>query len=142
MQAADILAFCRRQRFGVVASTASAGQPQAAVVGVAFSERGEVVFDTLGDTRKARNLRRDPRVALVLWEGERTVQLEGKVDEPEGAERQRLLAVYLAVLPDGRERLQWPGITHFRITPSWVRYSDFDASPEPLIVEWAGFSPS
>jgi Pyridoxamine 5'-phosphate oxidase len=141
MQAADILAFCRRQRYGVVASTASDGRPQAAVVGVAFSERGEVVFDTLGSARKARNLRRDPRAALVMWEGERTVQLEGEVDEPSGAERERLFAVYFAAFPDGRARLQWPGITHFRITPFWVRYSDFDARPEPLIVERTALVP-
>ena len=33
------------------------------------------------------------------------------------------------------ERLAWPHITHFRIKPRWTRYSDFLATPQPIIVE-------
>jgi hypothetical protein len=36
--------------------------------------------------------------------------------------------------PDGRERLAWPGITHFRVRPTWVRCSDFTQNP-PRIVQ-------
>ena len=75
------------------------GQPQSAVVGVAFTDRGEAVFDTIGSSRKARNLRRDPRASLVIWEGERTVQMEGRIDEPTGAEREAIVKVYLATSP-------------------------------------------
>jgi hypothetical protein len=35
---------------------------------------------------------------------------------------------------DGRERLAWPGITHFRVRPTWVRYSDFTQNL-PRVVE-------
>jgi hypothetical protein len=105
------------------------------VVGLAFSERGEAVFDVQNSTRKVKNLRRDPRAAIVVWEGERTVQLEGLADEPSGAERDRLLKVYFEAFPDGAERARRQGIIHVRIRPTWVRYSDFDAKPEPVIVE-------
>jgi PPOX class probable F420-dependent enzyme len=131
----QLIRFIQRQRLGVVSSLAADGAPQSAVVGIAASESGEIVFDTLGTSRKAGNLRRDPRVSLVVWENERTVQLDGLADEPTGAELERLREVYFAVYPDGRERLSWPGLTHFRIVPSWGRYSDFEASPDPLIVE-------
>ena len=104
----------------MVSSLAADGAPQSAVVGIATSESGEIVFDTLGTSRKARNLRRDPRVSLVVWENERTVQLEGLADEPTGAELDRLREIYFAVYPDGRERLAWPGLTHFRIVPRWA----------------------
>lgn len=104
-------------------------------MGLAFTDEGDAIFDTLGSSRKALNLRRDPRASLVLWEGERTVQMDGRVDEPTGAEREAILKIYLEIFPDGVERLSWEGITHFRFRPSWVRYSDFDARPHPLVVE-------
>jgi PPOX class probable F420-dependent enzyme len=135
MTRSQLLRFVQRQRLGVVSSLAPDGAPQSAVVGIAVSEAGEIVFDTLGTSRKAANLRRDPRVSLVVWENERTVQLDGLADEPTGAELDRLREVYFAVYPDGRERLAWPGLTHFRIVPTWGRFSDFEASPEPLIAE-------
>jgi len=107
----------------------------AAVVGLAFTDEGDAIFDTVGSSRKARNLRRDPRASLVVWEGERTVQMEGRVDEPAGVQRDAIVKVYLAAFPDGVERLSWDGITHFRFRPSWVRDSDFGAGPEPRLVE-------
>ena len=39
-----------------------------------------------------------------------------------------------ASYPDGLARLVWPGITHVRIRPRWLRFSDFNQRP-PLIVE-------
>jgi general stress protein 26 len=123
---AEMLQFLRRHRYAVQASTAADGAPQAAVVGIAVTDRLEVVFDTLGTSRKARNLRREPRVALVVgWDEEQTLQLEGIADEPTGDELQHLKRVYLAVFPDGTEREQWPDITYVRIRITWARYSDF-----------------
>jgi general stress protein 26 len=121
-----MLQFLRRHRYAVQASTAADGAPQAAVVGIAVTDQLEVVFDTLGTSRKAKNLRREPRVALVVgWDEEQTLQLEGIADEPTGDELQRLKRVYLAVFPDGTEREQWPDITYVRIRITWARYSDF-----------------
>ena len=118
MTRSELIRFVQRQRLGVVSSLASDGAPQSAVVGIATSEAGEIVFDTLGSSRKAGNLRRDPRASLVVWENERTVQLEGLADEPTGADRDRLREVYFAAHPDGRERLAWSGLTHFRFVPT------------------------
>src|SRR4051812_32177598 len=78
MDSALLLAFLRRHRIGVEASVAPSGSPQAAVVGFAVSDDLEIVFDAVGTTRKMSNLRRDPRVALVIgWDDEQTVQIEG-----------------------------------------------------------------
>jgi pyridoxine/pyridoxamine 5'-phosphate oxidase len=131
----ELIQFVQRLRLGVVSSLSLDGAPQSAVVGIATSDAGEIVFDTLGSSRKARNLRRDARVSLVVSENERTVQIEGIADEPTGAHGERLREVYFAVYPGGRERLAWPGLTHFRIVPSWARSSDFAAAPAPSIFE-------
>ena len=126
MDLAELVRFMRRSRIAVQASVSRAGGPQAAVVGIAISDSGEIVFDTLGDTRKAKNLRIDPRIAFVIgWDEERTVQYEGIADEPQGAELARVKEVYFSVFPDGRERERWAGITYFRVRPRWLRYTDF-----------------
>jgi hypothetical protein len=57
------------------------------------------------------------------------------VDFPEGEELERIRACYFVPYPDGRERLAWPGISHARVRPSWLRYSDFTQEP-PRILEW------
>ena len=135
MTRVELIAFLRRHRLCVQASIGAAGAPQAAVVGFAVTDELELVFDTLATTRKAGNLRRDPRIAIVVgWDDEQTVQLEGIADEPAGAELARLQRAYDAVFPDGVTRRSWPGITYFRVRPTWVRYSDFAAAP-PSVVE-------
>ncbi len=132
---ADLVAFIRAHKWGVVASTGLSGEPQAAVVGVAVTDDLELVFDTLGSTRKAANLRRDPHIAVVVgWDEAQTVQLEGVADEPAGAELARIQAVYFAAFADGPSRLAWPGITYFRVRPRWLRTSDFRGA-EPAIHE-------
>ncbi len=134
----EILRFLRSRRYAVQASASPSGVPQAAVVGVAVGDDFEIVFDTLGDTRKAAHLRANPEIAFVFGTGEggdeRTVQLSGVADEPTGAERERVQKLYFSVFPDGVERLAWPGLTHFSARPRWLRYSDFGQSP-PLIIE-------
>jgi len=134
MTRAELLAFLRRHRYAVQATTNAGGAPQAAVIGIAITDDLELVFDTLGTSRKAQNLRREPRIALVVgWDEEQTVQLEGVADEPTGAEQTRLKRVYFEAFPDGPEREQWPDITYVRVRPVWARYSDF--RPGGAVVE-------
>jgi pyridoxamine 5'-phosphate oxidase-like protein len=139
MTRGDLLEFMRSCRYAVESSVSPSGAPQAAVVGIAVTDAFEIVFDTLADTRKAGNLRRHPRIAFVIGgtlDGdERTVQYEGIADEPSGAERERLVAVYLDRFPDGRARQPWPGLIYLCARPTWIRYSDYGADP-PVIVEF------
>src|SRR5205814_8231963 len=87
MTRAQLVAFIGKHHLAVEASVAAGGTPQAAVVGIAVTEALELVFDTVDSSRKCANLRRDPRVALVIgWDEEQTVQLEGRADEPTGDE--------------------------------------------------------
>lgn len=138
MDRAALLTFLRAQKWAVESSVASGGAPQAAVIGVAITDRFEFVFDTIGDTRKAVNLRANPRIALVIgWDDGQTVQLEGTADEPRGDELSRLRDVYLERFPDGRERMALPGITYFRVRPTWIRYSDFRGAA-PSLITWEG----
>ena len=137
MKRPELVEFLRAQKWAVETSVTTAGAPQAAVVGVAVSDELELVFDTLGDTRKGANLRADPRIALVMgWDDGKTAQIEGVADEPQGDELARIKKVYLTKFPDGVEREAWPLITYFRVRPTWIRFSDFTTTP-PTIEELA-----
>jgi general stress protein 26 len=128
MDRLELLTFLRKHRLCVQATVAVEGGPQAAVVGYAVSEQLELIFDTLASTRKAQNLRRDARIAIVVgWDGEQTLQLEGLADEPSGEDLERLKRLYLAAFPEGVERQSWPGISYVRVRPHWARFSDFGA---------------
>lgn len=139
---AEVLEMMRGERYAVQASVSSRdGAPQAAIVGIVVSDRLEILFDTLEASRKASNLRRRGAAALVFGpfgeRSERTIQLEGPADEPDGPDLERLLRLYLAKFPDGEARRSSPGLTYFRIRPTWIRYSNFGVDP-PEIVEFTG----
>lgn len=107
-------------------------------MGIAVSDRFELIFDTIAITRKARNLARNPHIAFVIGGSgdgeEESVQYEGIADSPAGSELEALQAMYFRTFPDGRARLDWPGITYFRVKPRWLRYSNYRLDP-PVIVE-------
>lgn len=142
MGSSQLLRFLRQYRTATQASVSPDGGVQAAVVGIAVTDRFEIIFDTLASSRKAQNLRRNPHIALVIgglaYGHERTVQYEGLADEPTGEELERLKRAYYQVYPDGPSRLTWPGLIYIRVRPTWIRFSDFTANP-PQVVE---FTPS
>jgi general stress protein 26 len=128
--------FIGRHPLAVQASVADSGAPQAAVVGVVVKSDLTLFFDTLSSSRKAHNLRRDPRMAFVIgWDLDeaQTVQYEGTADEPAGEELAQLKEIYFARFPDGRTRETMPDIAYFRVRPQWVRYSDFRSAVLNLV---------
>src|SRR5687767_8963197 len=106
MTKSELVAFLRRHKLAVQASR-SDGAPQSAVVGIVVSDALEIFFDTLETSRKAKNLRADGRISMVIgwsFEDARTVQLEGIADEPTGAELAALQKLYFESFPDGLDR--------------------------------------
>ena len=91
----EIAAYVRRHKYGVVSNLHEVGGIESAVVGIAVSHDLEIVFDTLGTSRKYANLMRDKRVAAVIgWENEQTLQIEGVADAPENGELERIKQAY------------------------------------------------
>ncbi len=125
MTQTELFDFIRAHKFAVVSCVTPEGTPQSAVVGFAVTPELEMVFDTVRSSRKYSNLIANPATAVALWTGEATVQYEGSCFEADGVERDRYREIYFETFPDGRDRLSWPGITHFVIRPRWVRYSNF-----------------
>lgn len=126
LQKSALIAFIRERGLGVVSTVSPIGAPQAALVNLAVTEELELVFYSLQDTRKCANLRRDPRIAIVVgWDEEQTLQCEGMADEPVGPTLEALKQVYAASRPNAARQMLWPGLTYFRVRPTWVRLSDY-----------------
>lgn len=122
----QLVTFIRQRGLAVIATRGADGGPQAALVGVAATNRAEIIFDTSVRSRKYGNIQDCPRVAVVIgWDDEITVQCEGTADILIGRERERCLSAYFDQYPAGRERAQDPDIAHVRVRPGWVRHSDY-----------------
>lgn len=122
----QVLAFLKSQKLAVIATNSADGAPESALVGVAVTPQLELVFDTVCTTRKAINLRRDPRISAVIGlADEETLQMEGVADEPIGHDLNQVRDIYFQAYPDGRERLNWVGITHFRVHPTWICFTSY-----------------
>jgi len=130
--------FIKQHTLAVISTSTRENPPEAALIGFAVSRELEIVFDTVKTSRKYKNLLQNPKVALVIgWDNETTVQYEGIATELSGDEEDRYKKIYFSVYPDGRERaVTWPHIVHFKVTPKWIRYSNFN---EQVVIEEMAF---
>jgi len=127
--------FVSQNKLAVVSTINESGKPESALVGIAVTPGLEIVFDTVKSSRKYQNLLHHPHVAVTIgWDNETTVQYEGEamllIDD---AASDQYRETYYTNWPDGRERTEkWEGLVHFKITPKWLRYSNFN---DPVIIE-------
>ncbi|HLN01142.1 MAG TPA: pyridoxamine 5'-phosphate oxidase family protein [Bryobacteraceae bacterium] len=138
MNEADVHSFLAKCKLGVLGTTGPRGAPQAALIGIAVTEKLEIVFDTVKSSRKYPNLIARHACSFVIggWgAGEQTVQYEGEAEELKSPELERYQEIYFKAYLDGPARMSWPGIVYFVVRPTWIRYSDFDQNP-PLIREF------
>jgi pyridoxine/pyridoxamine 5'-phosphate oxidase len=136
MKLEEVFDIIRRKRLAVVSTVHESGAPEAALVGFALTERDEVVFDTLGSSRKAVNIVRRPAAALVIgWENDISVQIEGVARRPQGDDLAYAKAAYFREWPDGRGRENWPDIAYIVVKPRWMRYANYAGAP--VIEEFA-----
>lgn len=88
-----------------LATVDAAGQPAARMVLLKGIDARGLAFYTNRDSRKAKELRANPKAALVFWWGplQRQVRFEGRVEEVEAAEAD----AYFASRPKGSQLAAW-----------------------------------
>jgi general stress protein 26 len=125
--------FMRQHKLAVLSYVSGDGTAMSALVGIAVSEGLEIVFDTVKSSRKYRYIIANGNVSLVIgWDAGTTVQFEGVARELIESDND-YRKLYYSVYPDGRERAEnWPGLVHFKVSPEWIRYSNFN---EPAVIE-------
>jgi len=125
---AELFEFMRANGLAVIATASPRGAAEAALLDIAVTPELEIIFETTDATRKFRNLKDNPRVALVVgWDNDQTLQYEGLVDEPLGREQERITAHYFSVFPQKLSHRNWPGNHYFRVRPAWIRFSNYNS---------------
>jgi general stress protein 26 len=132
----DFVEFVRAAGMGVVATASPSGKPEAALVEIAVSDRGELIFDTPAGARKLANIERNDRVAVVIgWNDGVSVQVEGTARIVTDDERRRYERLYASQFPGSR--VAHPSLEVAVVTPDWVRR--YDATRDPAQCEHAGW---
>ena len=130
MRLEEVFDIVRQKRLAVVSTVDNSVAPEAALVGFALTERNEIVFDTLGSSRKAVNIANRPAAALVIgWDNDITVQIEGDARRPQGDDLTYAKAAYFREWPGGRARENWPDIAYIVVKPRWMRYANYAGAP-------------
>lgn len=125
-----ILQFIKRHRIGVIATASLDGKPEAAVVEFGETEKLELIIDMFAASRKCANMKQNPRVAFVIgWDEKITVQYEGVATELTGEDLAECKKIYFVKSPRAARWENRPGNTYFKITPTWIRYSDLGKDP-------------
>jgi len=129
MTADFVYRFIRQHQLAVISTVSPELKPEAVLIGIAVCEKLELIFDTVKSSRKFQNILHNPAVALVVgWDNEITLQVEGTASLLTDATADiALKEIYFNALGGARERAHtWEGLVHFKITPTWIRYSDFN----------------
>lgn len=109
------------------------GMPQAAVVGFSEDSDGSIVIGTPDDSRKIRNILKNPYVALVIgWDANITVQYEGLAHIAAGTERDRYQAIHITKHPKNIKFVDYPNQSYIVVVPTWIRYTDASVQPRQI----------
>ena len=132
-QKEKILSLFKRNEFGVLATNSESGSPESAVM--AFSETDDlcIVFGSFKDTRKNKNIAKDPHVSVVIgYENSTSVQFEGVATAVEGGEREILEEAHCQK-NDGSQMFRNDlRQEYFKVVPTWIRYSNFSVDPQEV----------
>lgn len=119
--------FLSRGNAAVISTVSECGRPEAALINYGVTHDLSLIFETLATSRKSANLMRNPYTALVIGfdDTRGTCQYEGIVDRPEEDVLPELLEDYFSAHPNGLAHRGWPGLIYLRVTPTWIRISNY-----------------
>jgi general stress protein 26 len=122
----DLMGFVRAHGDGVLTTLGPQGEPQAAYLSLATTDRGELVLDARATSRTVTNVRRDARAAVVVGGPDGvTLQAEGLAEVVHGAERGRCADAYRTAFPQFAGSLLDPAIAVVRVRLTWARLGDY-----------------
>lgn len=130
----DALAFLKRHKTGVLATTSPEGGAHASMIYYTADDTFNIYFLTLIDSRKFTSLQAEPRVAFTVSTPDvpQTLQIEGvaidiSLDEEASRKKEELFAVLnsnswfyapITKLDPATTVIVW-------IRPTWIRWADY-----------------
>ncbi|GAA1826248.1 pyridoxamine 5'-phosphate oxidase family protein [Agromyces salentinus] len=137
MDRSALVDYVRERGDAVVSTVGPDGAPQSAYLSITATDSGELVFNARGGSRKIANLRRDPRIAIVVGGIDKTtVQAQGRADvlEPGSADAAPYAEAYGRAFPWFAESLAKSEYELVRVQLDWARFGDYRSGP-PVSVE-------
>ena len=129
MTSLEILAFLEAHSLCVLSTADEKGKPEGAVVGYSVHDDFRMVIGTLNDTRKVSNVLVNSQVAVVVWDGSQTLQLEGTARILEGQEMAEWQQKHFEKQPAARKYKDDPNERYMLIEPTWLRFTDAGLRP-------------
>lgn len=147
----EALRFLKEHQSGVLATAGADGQPHASAIHYICDDAFNIHFLTHSDSRKARAIAANPRVAFTVGTQEvpQTVQMEGIAEEiqsdPDRDEKTGKLIETLS-----RASTYFPPLTKLGdsalvlvwIQPKWIRWADYATQPKGIEHVWKEFTPN
>lgn len=136
---ATVLDFLKIQPMATISTVAkNSDQPESALIAFTQTEDLEIVFESFAGTRKWNNIKSNPRVALVVgWSLDNyiTLQYEGVAAPISDSGKEVYIQLFLDKdTPCTEKFLRDPRVQLYKVTPTWIRYSDY-TNDKPKIVE-------
>lgn len=130
----ELTAWLDQQFLATIASHGTDGYPNAATVGFSHNDAFELVIITDKDSRKARNISANNKVAMTITnqDDRYTLQMQGTAREIGWEEFENYSTHHYAKLPFSLPFKDIPGQTPFVITPVYMRFSDVSVRPWKL----------
>lgn len=129
-----ILDFIKKHTLAVISTVGADHKPESAVLEFGETDELELIFDTFKSSRKYKKLQTNTYVAFVIgWDDDITVQYEGIAGEVVGEQASKYKKAYWAKNPKAERWESREGITYFKVTPTWIRYSDLTVDPWNII---------
>lgn len=124
-----ILDFIKKRKLAVISAVGD-NKPESAVLEFGETDDLEIVFDTFTSSRKYKNFQTNKNTSFVIgWDEDITVQYEGEAEEIRGEEAKKYKQAYWNKNPKAQRWGMREGITYFKVTPKWIRYSDLNKDP-------------
>lgn len=134
----QVLEFIMEHKHTVISTCGNNGQPECAVIGFGQTENFELIFGTFKTSRKYKNIQENNKVAFVIgWDEDyKTVQYEGIAEELHGEDIEKYVVEYFSKVPGAAAYRHKPNQAYFKVTPTWLRYSDLSEEDNEHVVEF------
>lgn len=127
MNLAPVIEFMNQHKTCVLSSV-NGDKPQSATVGFSVDDDFKILIATKSSTRKASNIVNNPNVSLVIgFSGDKTLQIDGVAKELDRYTNNDRVELHFEKVPGAKKYAQDDGQVYFLITPTWMRFTDYNA---------------
>ena len=117
----EVLEVVSRHTLCVISTVGEQNKPESAIVGFSCDDNLELLIGTSETTRKYRNLRSNPHVAVVIGDEQAEIQYEGTARTLDKTREDKRIQALFDEVPGASKYRDDPSQVYLLITPTWLR---------------------